>query len=116
MSDKTNAEVLTKYNGNRSSAENTLANAKRDSAGALVKASLLMRQREETFRALLITPANSPDKAGARLLPRKTQRQLVIPWLELRHKKIEWSVHPVPMSIGHETNTQCTSLYTPGVR
>ena len=36
-------------------------------AGALVKATPIMRQKGDTFRALLIILSYIPDKAGARM-------------------------------------------------
>ena len=52
---------------NQSSARSRPFRAGFDDAGALIKASPIIQQKGDAFRALIIILGFSPDKAGARL-------------------------------------------------
>ena len=74
---------------NQSSARSRPFRAGFDDASALIKASPIIQQKGDAFRALIITLSFSPDKAGARLNTEEDAFALRSPVLGLSQRKVK---------------------------
>ena len=70
---------------NQSSARSRPFRAGFDDAGALIKALPIIQQKGNAFRALIIIPSFSPDKAGARLKTEEDASHYAVPcWVSAK--------------------------------